>query len=40
MLEGLDEYDGLVGRHVEAIGKCLIVECVAPLIVDVLTSLR
>ena len=39
-LEGLDEYDSFVGRHVEAIGKCLIVECAAPLIVDVLTPLR
>ncbi len=39
-LEGLDEDDSLVGCHVEAIGKCFIVECVAPLIVDVLTPLH
>jgi hypothetical protein len=32
MVESFNKYDGLVGGHGKAIGKCLIVECFAPLL--------
>jgi hypothetical protein len=31
-VECLNEDDGLVGGHGKAIGKCLVVECLAPLL--------
>jgi hypothetical protein len=33
--EGLGEHNGLIGSHVEAIGKCLVVEWCNSLLVDV-----
>ncbi len=37
-LEGLDEDDSLVGNHIKPIGECFVVECLASLFVDHLTS--
>jgi hypothetical protein len=36
--EGLDKDNSLIGNHVKPIGKCFVVECLASLIVDQLTS--
>ncbi len=33
--EGLGEHDGLIGSHVEDIGKCLVVKWCNSLLVDV-----
>jgi hypothetical protein len=34
-VERFDEDDGLVGGHGKAIGKCLVIECLAPLLKNV-----
>jgi hypothetical protein len=37
MVESLDKEDGLVGGHGKAISKCLVAECLAPLLKKWLT---
>jgi hypothetical protein len=38
-LKGLNKDGSLVGGRVKLVGKCLVVECFAPVIVDQLTDL-